>query len=73
MAQIATLFARIGADTTGLDRGLKKAQAGLKGMSNTVTRVGKLAAVGLGVGAAALTKLGADSLSMAADFEEATI
>lgn len=71
MGEIATLFARIGADTSGLDRGLRKTRSGLQSMSNAVTRVGKIAAAGLAVGSVALGKLGADSLSMAADFESA--
>ncbi len=71
MAVIADLFARVGADTSEFDRKMKGVQGGLKGMSNVATRVGKIAAVGLGIGAAALGKLGADSLSMAADFESA--
>lgn len=70
MGQIATLFAKIGADTSELDRALKRSRSGLKSMSNTATRAGKLAAAGLAVGSVALVKLGADSLSMAAEFEE---
>jgi len=68
--QIASLFARIGADTSSFDRAMRGADRKLGGVSSSMKLVGKVAA---GVAVAGVTALGAaigSSLAAAKEFDQ---
>lgn len=52
--QIASLYARIGADTSDFERGLRNSRDALDRIEGGINKVAKVAAVGLGVGVAAV-------------------
>ncbi len=74
--QIASLFATVGADLTGLTGGLGQARGQLDGFAGHMTKVGgDMSRVGLGLTAAVtvpIAGVGGAALKMAADFESAT-
>ena len=74
--QIASLFATVGADLTGLTSGLSQARGHLDGFAGQMSSVGgNMQRIGLGLTAAVTTPIvgaGVASLKMAADFESAT-
>lgn len=66
--KLTELFVKVGADTRGLDKGLKKAEASAQGFANKFGRQMKIAgAAMIGVTAA----IGGASLKMASDFDSA--
>lgn len=74
--QIASLFATVGADLTGLTSGLSQARGHLDGFAGQMASVGgNMQRIGLSLTAAVTTPIvgaGVASLKMAADFESAT-
>jgi len=64
--QIASLYARIGADLSGLERGLASARSKLQSAGKTISGVGKKLRMGLTI---PIMALGTKTAMVAADFE----
>ena len=75
MANVATLTAKLTADTSGLKRGLGQAERDVKGFggrtSSALKKLGPMVAVAAAAGAAAVGVMAVKSVAAFADFEKA--
>lgn len=71
--QVASLFAKVDADVSGLTKGLNSAKSDMSAMEKSSAALGNALKVGIGLGVTALVAFGAvigDAVSAAAEFDQ---